>query len=129
MEYLMFKTDRIGEEYKRLDPRCQGVLLAVSQWQFEKWGIPVTITCIIRTSDENAAIGGLIQSAHVLVPGQLYARAWDMRNTDLTTDQRRERRDYILYHWNHGAQMFHARDHDSGAGDHTHVNLNQGYKL
>lgn len=130
MQYIVFKTDREGLEWKTLDPRMQGLLLAMSQWQFEKWAIPVTVTCINRTPEQNGAIpGSNNQSAHMMRPHQLYFRAVDIRNKDLTPQQQRERREYVLFHWNKGGQMIHFLDHNSGAGDHTHININYGYMI
>ena len=131
MEHIQFKTDKEREQWDRLDPRVRGLLLAVGAWQFAKFGIDLVVTCIIRDTDENARVGGRPQSAHVLTPGQIWARAVDIRNTNLDTDQRRARRDFILTHWNWKVMppMIHVIDHDSGAGDHTHINLNLAYKM
>lgn len=131
-DYLFFKTDREREQFLNLDPRLRGLALAVAAWQYGKWGIGVTITCIARTASENEAVGGVSRSAHVLEAGQIWHRAFDMRNNDLTLDQRRERHDYIMTNWNWRVMppMIHTVDHNNGkGGDHTHVNLNLAYKL
>jgi len=128
-QFIRFKTGRDQEDWDKLDPRMKGLLMAVAAWQYTKWEKSLTITCIVRTAEENAAVGGLERSAHVMVPEQRYARAADLRNNDLTLYQQTERRVYIEDHWNHGAPMFHVIDHDSGHGAHTHLNLNFGYRL
>jgi hypothetical protein len=128
---IHYKTDAIKAEWEHLHPIVRGLLLTVAAWQYAKWSVPITVTCIVRDSEENKRVGGLPQSAHVLTPGQIWARAVDIRNNDLTIDQRRERRDFILTHWNWKVlpPMIHVVDHNSGAGDHTHINLNLAYKM
>lgn len=129
--HLLFKTVREEDGYNNLDPRIKGLLLALALWQFLKWGIPLTITCIVRTLQENKDVGGQDNSAHILRPGQLWARAVDLRNHDLTEQQQAERREFVLSHWNFGQMpaMFHMIDHDSGHGQHTHLNLNYQYMI
>lgn len=131
LDYIDYKTDKEKQDWERLDPRVKGLLLALALWQYLKWGIRLTITCITRTPDENLAVGGMIHSAHVLIPNQIWARAVDIRNSDLTPEQQRERREFVLVHWNWKTMppMFHMIDHDAGGGQHTHLNLNYQYLI
>lgn len=128
---LKFKSQKEQDEWDAVDPRLKGVIIVVAIWQYIGWGIALTITGIIRSADENATVGGLIKSAHIMRPGQIWARAIDARNSDLTYEQREARRKFMLDHWNYKTMptMFHVIDHDSGAGDHTHLNLNYQYMI
>ena len=130
-DVLKFKSGEEEDEWGAVDPRLKGLVITVAIWQYIGWGIPFTITGIIRTPDENEAVGGIIKSAHVMQPGQIWARAVDCRNQNLSDEQQCARRKFINEHWNVKTmpEMFHVIDHDSGAGDHTHINLNYGYMI
>ena len=128
---IEWKTPRIGSEfYNALDPRLKGLIHTLADWQAGRLDLPLVITCIIRDPIENAQVNGRPQSAHIMVPGQTYARAIDIRNHDLTEKQQEDRRAFIQI-WNRGlpSPMFHVIDHNSGHGNHTHININQLYKI
>lgn len=138
MDCLRFDDDegleaalRLRKEFEQdLDPRLRALILEVARWQYEQWGIPLTITCIIRAFGENEAVGGKPKSAHVRREGQKFARASDWRNRDLTPDQQQQRRDYVLTYFNWKVPLlFHCIDHDSGHGEHTHININFSYMV
>jgi hypothetical protein len=122
---------RLREEFEtKLDPRLRALLLEVGRWQMATFGIPLVVTCLIRTLSENMDVGGKQDSSHILKAGDSYARAADLRNHDLTAEQAKQRRDYILIHFNWKVPLlFHVLDHDSGHGAHTHININYSYAI
>jgi hypothetical protein len=137
LPFLKFDEDdgpeaalRLRQEFEESDPRLRALTLEVGHWQYTKWGIPLTITCICRTKDENTAVGGRDMSAHTRRPGQTYHRAHDWRNRDLTESQQAERRDRVaaIFNWK-VPMLFHVLDHDSGHGAHTHININYPYMI
>ena len=129
MNYIQFKTDRIASEYETLlDYRLRAMLLEQAHWQFNTFASPLIITCIGRTPEENAGVGGVEHSAHLILPGHM-VRAADVRSWNIPITKMGLWLSRLL-RWNDKLPGFvHAIYHSARTGPHFHVNINMEYKL
>jgi len=97
-----------------VDPRLCAVLLALAEWAMRKWNKGIVITCLNRTTLENAKVGGSIYSAH------LRGRAADIRSRTFTDEQLRQIVDYLNLVW---GDLLYVKYHNSGSGPHIHINI------
>ena len=80
-----------------------------------KSGVDITLTCVLRDQKENAAVGGVPDSAH------LTKRAVDIRSRTLTQEQITWALAYVKARW---SNLIHIIYHNGGTGPHIHLNLN-----
>ncbi len=82
---LKFKTDRISREWRRTYPPLRGMILALEDYSRRTYGKKrMTITCLRRTSKENAAEDGHPLSLHIALPIRAAdLRIWGWRKDEL----------------------------------------------
>jgi hypothetical protein len=122
---LLFKTEageiarvRLQTEFQTgIDPLLQAALIDLADWVKETFGKPVVVTCLIRTENENAAIGGQPNSAHI--PGKDGIRSVLYLPEQIVTIQR-----YLNHRW---GGVLHVLYHTAGTGPHIHMNVNIGF--
>ena len=88
---LKFKTPRVQEEWMVTYPPLRGMVLALDDYAkrvFGKRGL--TVTCLSRTKEENAAASGNPRSLHLRLP----VRAADIRIWGFTDDELRKLKDF-----------------------------------
>ena len=119
-EYGQNYHDRLENQFlHRIDPRLRGVLWELDDWSVRTTGKNITITCLNRTEEENERVGGKKRSAHRC------GRAADIRSY-LFSEIEIERLVAYLYEvW--GPEFLHIVHHDSGHGDHIHININRPF--
>lgn len=125
MADVVFKPEekeRLEREFnKEIDRRLFAVLIGLAAWMKATWGIPLFIVCLIRTIEENAAVGGKENSAHL----PYRKAAADIRVWELTDDQIATIKKYLLDAW--GPDFLCVVTQDHGTGPHIHVNINFKY--
>jgi hypothetical protein len=76
---IQFKDDRVRSEWtedNRVDPRIRTLVYLAHGYILATFGVPATLTCLIRTVEENTALYGYDRpSVHV------YGRGADLRCT------------------------------------------------
>jgi len=119
---------RHRQEFMRdLDPRLRWMLVNIAARARRELGVETITTCIGRTVEENRAVGGIEQSAHLYRPGY-YLRAVDLRTRHMSDDAIREYLNYFKP-WQAIAGLLHVKYHNSGSGNHIHVNVNHSFAL
>lgn len=135
--WLQFKSEgglvqyeRLFAEWKEiLDPRLKGVGYWLAQYMFEKYGRPLVISCIGRTETENDAVGGVKWSSHLILKDRRWVYALDFRSRDLPVEEKPKLVQHITETWNPpGHPFLYCLHHDSGAGEHIHINVNRLYR-
>ena len=123
---IFFKTKRIQEEFEtRMDPRTRIVNEDIADFVYREFNKPWTITCIMRTPAENAAVEGKEKTAHYVdISG--YVRADDCRSRNFTKKEKREIIEHVNSVWNRFVEYVHIVHHNSGHGEHFHININYG---
>ena len=117
---ILFKSERLEKEfYEELNVLVRALYLELNDWMERKYGISLVITCVVRTEEENVAVGGTSKSAHIT------KRAGDARSRDLTEEQKEAVIARIKKNW--PIPMIHALIHKGGTGEHIHVNVNRAY--
>lgn len=112
---IQFKHERMRRQLKDIDPKLRAVLSDTAFYMYHHFGVNLIITSMIRTVAENTAVGGNKKSAH------LDGRAVDIRSHTMTKDQITQLKTYMIGVWD---GMVHFLHHDSGAGEHIHININ-----
>ena len=104
--------------YLGIDSRMVFMLYDLNAKFYERYGLQIVVTCLMRTQEENAAVGGKKYSAH------LRGEAADIRIRNFTQEQI----DFILGHlrdsW-HPAFLYCTRH--TGTADHIHLNIKWAY--
>ena len=126
--YVFFDADEgtanhsrlYNEFHHKLDVRLKAILIEAGVWSQNVLGKQLIVTCLLRTKEENEAVGGRPQSAH------LEARASDLRTRHLNTEQEEKLKAHLENVW--GSEFLHVLIHDSGAGRHMHLNINFPFK-
>lgn len=78
---IKYVSTKLESEFKQLPEALRLVVRELSEFLNEnKWG-DVTITCVMRDPDKNAAVGGVSNSLH------LDGRAVDIRSRDFNEKQ------------------------------------------
>ena len=124
---IQYKSEN-GQDYRdrlefqfshQIDPRLRGVLWELDDWSVRTTGKNITITCLNRTVEQNKKDGGKERSAH------LYSRAADIRSYLLSALEIEK----VVAHLNEvwGTEYLHVVYHDSGRGDHIHININRPF--
>lgn len=114
---IQFKEPRLLEEWEtKAHPMLRAVVMEAEDFATKQFNSDMTITCIVRTPEENAADGGLPQSAH------LTGRAADIRLLK-TSDQCQAFVEHLVKTW---GPIVCALVHNGGTGPHIHVNVNKG---
>ena len=126
---LDFKTERIADEfYERLDPRLRSIIMEQARWQWVKFNRALVITCVGRTVEENEAVGGRYNSAHLIRSDAPYVRAADVRSRNLDPEMQVKWAKRVSGVWRIRG-LLHVVHHNSGSGDHFHMNINRGFAL
>lgn len=113
----------LSEEFHTsLDPLARFAVEDLAAALDKQFGIPLTVTCVLRTPDENAAVGGIQKSAHIPGPDG-FGRAVDLR---LLPDPKAEAfiLAYVALRW---GPVVHFIRHNAGTGPHYHMNVNYQY--
>lgn len=109
-------SNRLAQEFTfKLDNMARVAVEDLSQAMLAKYGVDITITCVLRDQKENAAVGGVPDSAH------LTKRAVDIRSRTLTQEQITWALAYVKARW---SNLIHIIYHNGGTGPHIHLNLN-----
>ena len=114
------QTSRTMGEFKNeIDPKLRAVLLELDHFTVAQFGTNLTITCLIRTHEEQMIINpNRPNSSHCS------ARAADLRSSVFIDGEIATIHDHIRQTW---GDMVHFKHHDSGSGDHFHLNINRAY--
>ncbi len=123
---LLFKTEegeqlraRLAAEFETvLDPLLRAGLLDLAQFVESQYGKPVIVTCVLRTPDENKAVGGAPNSSH------LTGRAADIRVMIYNSDEIVAIQRYLKHRL---ADVIHVLYHNGGTGPHIHTNINWAF--
>lgn len=120
--------NRLRNEFLyQIDPRLRAVLLELGDWIWFMWHKPLILTCLNRTEAENKAVGGSKYSAHK------YCRGADIRSRIFEDEQKSLIISHIETVWNESAMIrppfLYAIHHDSGQGEHFHINISWGYRM
>lgn len=121
MSDLSFKTERIGLEYKsrHLNPHLRAVLLELADFLRRQHDIRLVVTCLWRSEEENRMVGGAPKSSH------LTWRAADVRTYDWPAPVKQIAVQHLTKLW--PRDMLFVKVHDSGTGEHMHLNINYGW--
>ena len=111
-KYLVMLLD-----WMAIDGRLRGVFLELAEYLMQKYGIGIVLTCLIRSAEENKAVGGSSTSAHRDGEG----RAGDLRSRSFTPEQITDIEDHLVQTW--GTDFLYVLVHDSGRGPHIHINI------
>lgn len=118
---MKFKDDdpRLAREFSEvIDKRLRAVLLDLSYYISSLFREDLTITCLVRTPDENRAVGGNADSSH------LDRRAADLRTRNLSEYAITKALEYVKRVW---GDNVHIIRHKGGTADHIHVNINRHF--
>ena len=105
--------------YDQIDKRLIAVILGIALFCFMRWRKYTIITCLNRTKEENKRVGGAPYSAH------LYGRGVDLRTSHLSDQHIVILIEYLEKSW--GDFLF-IKYHDSGTGNHLHINIRYKYR-
>lgn len=109
-----------------IDPRLKAILSELATWTICEFNKGIIITCLNRTETENQAVGGRPKSSH------LDGRAVDFRSWTFSSDQIKKVLLHIKRIWQRTDEtlvpMVHIIHHDSGRGEHIHLNVNYHYR-
>lgn len=88
---MQFKTDRIKSEFDQLNvknPRLHALLIVLDQFAILELGHEITLTCILRTKEENDALYAAtpVDQRPKNTPHCSWLAA-DLRSSDFTQDQ------------------------------------------
>ena len=126
MADIVFKSEekeRLEREFWfEIDRRLFAMLLGLGAYMMKKWGIPLFIVCLIRTVEENAAVGGKENSAHL--PHRkagVDLRTWGILDPEKIAAIKK----YLLDTW--GPDFLCVVTLDHGTGPHIHININFKY--
>ena len=117
------------EFWNKLFPPLRGIALEHARWVWEEWGHPLIITCIGRTRQENAAVGGVPESQHLIVPERRWVYGIDFRSRNLPVAARTpfvKRLDRFYNRHTDGYLL--ALHHGEGTSRHFHVGVNYRYR-
>lgn len=139
MKSVHFKTEN-GQEYGQrlvhefqedIDNRLKAVLLELGEWTLYCYNKPVVVTCLNRTKEENDKVNGHENSAHLFDPNDpllnIYpGRAADIRSWAFMKDQIPKIVNHLEKVW--GKEFLNVKYHNSGSGDHIHINIKWSYR-
>lgn len=121
------QTSRTMREFREeIDPKTRAVLLELDYFTVQQFGINLTITCLVRTPQEQMRLNPRRpKSSHVIdIELRFYGRGADVRSHVFTPQQAAIIEKHIKDTW---GDMVHFKHHDSGSGDHFHINVNRAY--
>lgn len=99
-----------------IDPRLAAMLMLLAFWVWREFGKAIWITCLNRDDATNAAVDGKPKSSHKS------GRAADLRSSNFLPVEIEKIIDYVRSTW--GSKFVHIIHHDSGRGEHIHMNIN-----
>ena len=105
--------------YNQIDGRLRALLLELGDFTKRELNVPVTITGLNRTKEENAKVNGSEWSAH------LFGRAVDIRTSVFTEAEVKKIMSHIDFLW---GDMIYVLHHNVGSGMHLHVNIKYSYR-
>ena len=109
----------INGDLHLIDFRLRAVLLDLHAYTMREFNLPVVVTCLSRTKEENEAIGGYEFSAH------LDGRGGDIRVKYRPATVVKAMEDYLREKW---GDFLYVVVHDTGSGNHLHLNIRYRYK-
>lgn len=126
---ILFKDGGYGrlqkEFYGKLDGRLRAAIKDLADFADRQFLRHIVITCVNRTPEENDAIGGAKQSAH------LNNRAVDIRSFDsalnkwyFSDEQQAEIKKFLEDTW--GKDFIFVKTDMHGTAPHIHININYG---
>lgn len=121
------ETSRTMREFREeIDPKLRAVLLELDHFTVQQFGINLTIVSLIRTLEEQMKLNpDRPNSSHVIdVELRFYGRAGDIRSHIFTVWQSEAVARHIKDTW---GDIVHFKHHDSGSGDHFHININRAF--
>lgn len=121
------QTSRTMQEFKNeIDPKLRAVLLELDHFTVHQFGINLTITCLVRTPQEQMRLNPRRpKSSHVPdVELRFYGRGSDTRSRVFSSKQIDKINWHIKNTW---GDVIHFKHHDSGSGDHFHINVNRAF--
>ena len=111
---------RLESEFANsIDRRLVAIILELADFMLAAYQKTLTITCLVRTTEENAAVGGGQYSAH------LHGRAVDIRLHDLEDYQGRVMLGHVKALW--AEDFLYALAHGEGSNHHLHLNITRKY--
>ena len=124
---ILFLEPRFLREFDEIDPRLRKLFYDVvyNLWP-EK--VPVTITSIYRTSEENVATGGHPFSVHTVKPTRgMDLRIWQLTPQDIARIPRALNEKYVYDPRRPTMPVCYSRPH--GSGPHFHLQTHPGTRL
>lgn len=115
---MIYKHDYMVDQFVKTDPKLQAILFEADHWMRCKYNLPITVTCLIRSVEENKQVGGSPVSAH------LSGRAADLRSRNYSKEQTLKLVEHISYVW---GEMVYCIHHSHGTGPHIHLNVRIAY--
>lgn len=112
---IKYKVPKLETEFKRLPEAVQRVVKELSLFVQEIGAGDVVITCVGRTPEENASVGGAENSLH------LDYRACDIRNTEYKEKQNDQINSWLRQRCPKRAYELITKNH--GTGPHIHLGL------
>ena len=110
------KPSRLEYEFGHyIDPRLCGMIFALGQFVEYEFGIDLTVTCLMRSEEENAAMGGVEFSSHI------YGRGGDLRSRIFTAEEKNKIENWLER--SYGNNDHYWKFHDSGNGEHLHLQI------
>jgi hypothetical protein len=114
--------DRLWKEFNhKTDLRLVAFFLELERWVSVNYGKDWTITCLWRSDEENAAVGGIPLSAHLDLP----IRAGDSRSRHFTPEEIQGILKHVADTWFKPGGFIHF----VYEGDHFHANINKAYRI
>lgn len=120
---MLYKTTRIQTEFRReIDRRLAIILTDLDHWLCDMHDYyNLTITCLMRTEEENKKVGGRPFSSH------LTGRAADIRTWNMKPELKDAIQRYLWKTW--GKEFLHVVVSEHGTAPHIHVNINYPFAI
>jgi len=109
------------------DERIVLIICYTADWVWGEYGIEWMITGVARTPGEAAELGSP-NSSHIWIPGKRLCRAIDSRTHHFDKPQLSRIMRFMRHSWG-PPEYLHLIYHDSGHGDHLHVNINYPFAV
>jgi len=108
------------ELHRRVDKRLRSILLDLAYEVERKYKKDIIITCLERTEKENQEVNGSPFSSH------MDGRGADLRSFIFSIKQLDYIENYLYNTW--GKSFVYVKVHDSGSGQHIHLNIRYEYR-
>lgn len=112
---IRFKRPELAEQFERVPDVLRQVVADLDTWSLVNLLPEPMLTCVDRTEEENAEVGGVPDSLH------LYRLAVDLRCTHYTAHQRKRVEAWLRFRCPRNLFELILKPH--GTGPHYHVGL------